>query len=312
MIFDRLGRVAYRPDGEENPPAGATRATGDVKPKVIYVMGAGRSGSTILGVALGNCTDVFFAGELDRWLVRSGVPTSKRQQVGGFWAEILARMGDQGDLFGGQSTALERSSALFDPRRWSRRARLRARYRRSSEHLYRAIASTRAVSYVVDTSHYPLRARELQTLAGIELYLLYLVRDPRSVVRSMGRRDVRERTLGPWRANAYLWLTSALSVLVFLRQPRERRMLIRYEDLLADPAPVLANILRQCGSDASPPRLARLETGLPFHGNRLVEQDIVGFEAQASSTPRGGVPTSLIQLPWSALARCLKPRASAR
>ncbi|HEX4467726.1 MAG TPA: hypothetical protein VH025_11110, partial [Solirubrobacteraceae bacterium] len=42
--------------------------------KVLYVMGAGRSGSTILGVMLGNCEGIFYAGELDKWLPREGRP----------------------------------------------------------------------------------------------------------------------------------------------------------------------------------------------------------------------------------------------
>ena len=46
-------------------PAGASPETADSRsatppPKVLYVLGAGRSGSTILGVALGNFEGVFF------------------------------------------------------------------------------------------------------------------------------------------------------------------------------------------------------------------------------------------------------------
>src|SRR2546423_15271469 len=60
--------------------ASTTEAPSEVgleRPKVVYVMGAGRSGSTILGVTLGNCADVFFAGELDKWLALSGKPTGE-------------------------------------------------------------------------------------------------------------------------------------------------------------------------------------------------------------------------------------------
>ena len=45
------------------------------KPKVLYIIGAHRSGSTVLGVTLGNCADMFFAGELHSWLSRGGVPS---------------------------------------------------------------------------------------------------------------------------------------------------------------------------------------------------------------------------------------------
>jgi len=58
------------------------------RPRVIYVMGAGRSGSTTLGITLGNCTDVFYAGELDNWLVRSGVPQVQDDERLRFWSKV--------------------------------------------------------------------------------------------------------------------------------------------------------------------------------------------------------------------------------
>ncbi len=47
-------------------------------------MGAGRSGSTTLGVTLGNCAGVLYAGELDNWLARSGTPLESPERLR-FW-----------------------------------------------------------------------------------------------------------------------------------------------------------------------------------------------------------------------------------
>jgi Sulfotransferase family len=295
------------------PGGEAPRSAAAARPKVIYVMGAGRSGSTILGVALGNCAHVFFAGELDHWLVRAGRPSSRRAETERFWGAILQDMGDQAALFGGATTSLERSSALLDVRRWPRRRLLRARYRQASERLYRTIACATGATHIVDTSHYPLRAREMRALEGIEVFLVYLVRDGRSVVASLGRRDVRERTFGPLTANAYLWLTHALSTLVFLSHPRRRRLLVRYEELVRNPELVLGAVLRQCECDAAPPRLAELRTGVPFHGNRLIEADSVALERSPAPVPaRGPSLTALLQLPWKAVAWRLRPVANGR
>src|SRR5580704_6763755 len=202
-------------------------ASTESKPKVVYVMGAGRSGSTILGVTLGNCREVFFAGELDKWLLRAGMPTHGGEERERFWAQVREGVGPADDLFGRDAQRyFERSSALFRTRRLAMRHRLRTRYRRVSEDLYRAIARTAEVAYVVDTGHYPLRARELQQMPGLELYLIFLIRDPQSVVASFAREDVPEPTFSELKTNAYLWLTYAISLLVFLRQPRERRVLL--------------------------------------------------------------------------------------
>ncbi|HEY4997384.1 MAG TPA: sulfotransferase [Solirubrobacteraceae bacterium] len=281
------------------------------RPKVLYVMGAGRSGSTILGVALGNCEGIFFAGELDRWIARAGVPRDGRERRR-FWAGVRTQVEQAPELAGGRATVLERSSALLDPRRWPARRRLRRRYRQISEQLYRAIAPAAEAQIIVDSSHYPLRARELQALSGIDLHLLLLVRDPQDVVASLGRRDVPERRFGLLAANAYLWLTCALSVLVFRRHPAARRMLVRHEDFLADPARVIGEILSLCGSAARPPDFSALHTGVPFHGNRLINSSVVALGTHAAARARSSRITTLLQGPWAKVLSRLRPVAAER
>jgi Sulfotransferase family len=281
-----------------------------MRPKVLYVMGAGRSGSTILGVTLGNCAKVFFAGELDRWLVRAGVPSGDGPERTRFWSAVREEVGDATELFGGRTTYLERSSALLDVRKWPTRRRLRRRYRLVSEQLYLALGRATGATHIVDSSHYPLRARELRALEGIDLYLLFLVRDPQSVVASLGRDDVPERTFGVLTANAYLWLTYLLSVFVFMRHPRNRRLFIRHEDFIADPEGVLGQILHGCDSRAPAPDLAALRTGVPFHGNRLVRSEVVALNRHAGVQRRASRVTAVLQLPWVAVFSRLRPAAS--
>ncbi len=281
-------------------PAHSERATlpRTARPKVVYVMGAGRSGSTILGVALGNSEGVLFAGELDKWFAREGKPRREGVRLRAFWRDVLGETGDVRDVFAARTGWLERSSGLLDPRKWRTRRRLRGRYRSVSQQLFVALARTAHATHVVDTSHYPLRARELQELDGIELYLLWLVRDPQSVVASLGRRDVTERHFGAVAANAYLWLTNVLSLRVFLRHPRERRLLVRHEDFVSDPRRVLLKILRLAGSSAQVADLQSLRTGVPFHGNRLVTSEFISLNARPDAATHRSLPTTLLQWPW--------------
>jgi Sulfotransferase family len=266
---------------------------------VIYVMGAGRSGSTILGVTLGNCDGVFFAGELDKWLGRSGVPQLEDAERVNFWRSVRARVVGAEDLFGhAAQRCLERSSALLRFRDWPMRARLRTPYRRVSQDVYRAIAEETGASCVVDTSHYPLRAHELQASTGIELYLLFLVRDPQRVVASFNRSDVPERTFDTPTANAYLWLTYLVCLFVFLRHRRDRRLFVRHEDFLADPEAVLREILALTGSPVSIPDLGHLRTGFGFQGNRLLRSATLSLEQRPKHSYRSSLLTTVLQLPW--------------
>jgi hypothetical protein len=278
-------------------------------------MGSGRSGSTILGIALGNCADFFYAGELDNWLTRSGVATLGGSERTRFWSAVRDEVGGE-DLFGSECHRyLERSGAILRANRSRISRRLRPRYLRVTADLYRAIARTAGVTYVLDTAHFPLRARELQRIGEIELYLIFLVRDPQSVVASFARnlnsRDAHRRWLLALSTNADLWLTHLLSVMVFLRQPRERRMFLRHEDLLADPEGVLRDILVRLGSPAELGDLSSLSTGLPLRGNRLISSDFVALKAQPERPAGGSRLTAVLQLPWRAVFSRLRPMAMA-
>jgi hypothetical protein len=278
-------------------------------------MGSGRSGSTILGVALGNCDGFCYAGELDNWLARAGEPLLGGAERTRFWSAVSEQVPGARDLFGRDcQRLLERSSAVLRPHLLPARRRRRARSRRVTEDLYRAIARVAAATHVVDTAHFPLRARELQALAGIDLYLVYLLRDPQGVVASFNlhidRNDVAERRLRTLLTNANLWLTHLLSLLVFLRHPRERRVLLRHEDLLADPEGVLRELLGRVDSAAALPDLGSLSTGFPLNGNRFIGSERVVLRRRVLRSPRRSLVTALLQAPWSAVHARLRPVVS--
>jgi hypothetical protein len=281
------------------------------RPKVLYVMGAGRSGSTVLGVTLGNCEDVFYAGELDAWLVRSGAPLLDGAERTRFWAEVRDQVDGAADLFGREAQrALERSVSVFRIHKWPVRRRLRQRYRRIAQDVYAAIARTAGASHVVDTSHYPLRARELQALSGVDFYLLYLMRDPQSVVASFNRTDVVQYTKSTLTTNVYLWLTNFISVLVFLRQRRDRRLFVRYEDFVTDPAGVVRAILNVADSPAALPDFTSLRTGMPLLGNRLIRSEVIALKGKSAPPARRSWITSILQLPWSPVLSRMRPTAA--
>jgi Sulfotransferase family len=283
------------------------------RPIVVYVMGAGRSGSTILGVALGNCPEVFYAGELEAWLRRSGVPNFGGAARERFWESVKEAVEDRGLYGDGAWRYIECSPALFRISGWLTKRRMRTRYRATTERLYRAIANSAQATHIVDTSHYPLRARELQHL-DVELYIVYLVRDPIAVASSFRRRDISNASKSLLATNAYLTLTHMLSVSVFLRHDRRKRMVVRYEDLLAEPGGTIRQILDWAGISAPPPDLTSLVTGVPFQGNRLLDSETITFRRERPRPAQGSLGvhlTRLVQLPWSFALAHVGPRAAA-
>jgi hypothetical protein len=285
--------------------------------KLVYVMGAGHSGSTILGITLGNCDGFFYAGELEEWLMSAGRlrwGASDRQD---FWSAVEDRVRDVDGLFGGSvNRCLERSSAILRPDLWRQRRRLRPAYRRVGQELVRAVTDVAQARYVVDTSHFPLRARELRELAGIDLYLIYLVRDPSAVVasntRELSPHEVAETRWRRLTMNVNLWFTQLLALRTFLSHPEERRMFVRHEDFLDDPAGVTRAILDLLGSDSELPDFRALAVGAPLQGNQLIRADSVALRSGGASAGPHDPTTLLVQKIWEpALAR-LTPAAKVR
>lgn len=278
-------------------------------------MGSGRSGSTILGVTLGNCQGMFFVGELDRWLPADGVPVLGGSERTRFWSAVRSRMEvDEGLLGPRTRDAFERALGVLRPGVLRRRLTLRGRYRAATGRLYRVIAEEAGASHVVDSSHFPLRARQLQAIEEIDLYLVFLVRHPQSVIASftdvINRDDAIARLRRILAVNANLWATYLLSTRVFLRQPRERRLFVRYEEFTADPPAVLRRVLDMAGSDAAIPDLTELRTGCPMSGNRLLRNETVALRPETPRPAETEPITALLQAPLAPVFARLRPAVS--
>src|SRR3954447_21379362 len=144
-------------------------------------MGAARSGSTVLGILLGNGDGAFYAGELDLYARTGGRPTNDAPEIQAFWARVREK------LKSGEVTTDPNWHVGFEHPRGLvlRRARgARAAYRRFAAALYEAIAVEAGARVVIDSSHYPLRLFHLRRLPALQIYALHLVRDPRAVVAS--------------------------------------------------------------------------------------------------------------------------------
>ncbi len=97
------------------------------------------------------------------------------------------------------------------------------------------------------------------------------------------------------RTNAYLWITYLLSLHVFLRHPRERRLLVRHETFLDDPEGVLRDIFDCIGSAAAMPDFSALQTGVPFQGNRVARSEVVSLKGRPSPPKRRSLLTAVLR-----------------
>lgn len=234
--------------------------------KVIYIAGYGRSGTTLLDIALGQQPGVFAAGELTAfarhvWKEREFCACRRQANQCDFWRAVYSAW-----LNGRQPAALEqygrqlaKAEWLIDPRRilWRFGASRRGRaYGDATSSLLREIAEATGSSVIVDSSKLPGRAAALMSIKNIEVYVVHMVRDGRGVGWSMMKpyqRSVEDGIQKELKPNS-LWYTAARWVsvnlgaeLLRLRLPRQRSIRVRYEDFVAAPESVVESIMALVG-----------------------------------------------------------------
>ena len=245
--------------------------------KVLYIVGVGRSGSTLLERMLGAVPGSVNTGELNA--IFSRVATQDQRCGCGepfsacpFWTAV----GEH--AFGGWSSVTRRMTQL-QPRVVRQRHVPRmatgiagAAYRRElgeyldvHHRLYRAIAAVSGAEVVVDASKSTAQLFALRRIDGLDLRVLNLVRDSRGVAHSWNKSGIGKPqsadgdamgTYAPHRL-AVLWATLQLeSAVLGAAAPHAAR--VRYEDLVAHPRDTLERALRGVGLPPSRGALAHV------------------------------------------------------
>ncbi len=256
----------------------------DSAPTVIYIAGSGRSGSTLLERTLGEIPGFVNVGELidvfrqviaDDEMCGCGQPflecpfwTAVGKRAYGGWAEDGAR--DHARLQQ-QLVRQRRIPQHLLPRpRVSQRSPI-GLYGEWSRALYAAIAEESGAGLVVDASKWPSQALALSR-AGIDVRVIYLVRDPRGVAYSHAKSNVERPHshshqttmwhIGPKRA-ALNWrlIDAEIKALGVARTPISR---VRYEDFVKYPAREVSRALEELG-------LSQSEAGVQhIHGGAIM------------------------------------------
>ena len=282
---------------------------------VLFVVGSGRSGSTLLDILLGQVDGFFSTGELHS-LWWAGILEGRRCGCGlsvtacPVWRRVVARSlgGDIGSA-AREVTRLQRS--VPGPARAWLLARGGpepppgdlGRYGRRLVETYRAIAEETDARVVVDSTKHPAVGSLLARLPGIRPYFVHLVRDPRGVAHSWRRRKPatdRYGTLEMERfyagASAGRWVLEQAAARALCRANADRSLRLRYEDLTTEPRAAVARVLSLVGEDPGGARflsgpVVDLRTTHTVSGNPIRlhpgRMEIAPDEEWRSAMPRG-------------------------
>lgn len=230
--------------------------------KILYIAGSSRCGSTLLANILGELPGFLSVGEL-RFLwdrAREGRLCGCGETIAEceLWSQVLrhtdaASPEHLDEIRGWQADTvrLHRTPGLVA-------GRTRTSLVRYVDVLTRTIDAVGRVTgsqVLVDSSKHPAQAAALLRVPGVDLYLLHLIRDPRAVAYSQRRwkpnpDGVRTGGMGGasvWWSVTHWSASNVASSLVRWRVGAPRSMLLRYEDLVDEPAGRVRTILEWIG-----------------------------------------------------------------
>lgn len=269
--------------------------------RYIYIIGPGRSGTTLLDIILGNADDIFSAGEVNRFTKRDGIPHDARDtEVEEFWTFVRNEMQESFDQSPAEyfplSQKYEYHSAALKSLFWSWNSAAFKKYLSYQKKLLESVATLAFSQYgkriVIDSSKYPMRGLFLAPLFGKDIAYIYLCRHPLRVVRSFQKTDVEQPAKGKWAANAYLLGVNFLAKQVLKKLSRKHQVTeISYEALINEPEQTLAKLEQDLGIDLKTPKSLiknnqSLKVGLLFDGNRLRKKGAVRLQTGKKENER--------------------------
>lgn len=244
--------------------------------KVLYIVGCGRSGSTILHNVMSQVNGFVGIGELSQmWnkFQKRKCGCGERVNECPFWNSVFERMNER--LGGVDWETMQRNRSLsrtrnfwltrlpFGKRLYEKQA---AEYRCVMEVLYQSVQEEANARVIVDESKSVLHAHLLRTIPSMDLYVVHLIRDPRGIANSLLRRNEARKKHGLMQYTplwiAFYWNTTNRMVESFKKEIPDRYLRLRYEDFASQPQRAVRQILEflQAPSDH-----------LPFCGENTVE-----------------------------------------
>jgi len=206
---------------------------------LIYLLGAGRSGTTLLATLLNNHDDIETLGEMNQFY--EFLEQNKKCSCGDSlkncskWRAIINNLDSN---VGYKRQFIEREEAHSQIPNLLIRKSIHKKYVNIQEEVFSNIHEHRNSKWYVDSSKYIARYLLLKMSKKIRIKGIYLVRDPRGVVFSFQKKVQTYKN--QFNALAYYNIINLFAEIVY--RTDSNILKIRYEDLVNKPEETLSKI----------------------------------------------------------------------
>lgn len=279
-------------------------------PDILYIMGTGRSGTTILEILLSNNPGIFGVGEvthifqdgfIDDEICSCGKPTS----VCEYWSSVRQQCA-------WKEADISKLNQLFVDIAWHTQfpkvafglvsRKKRDLFSKTNECLFQSSSDISGANIVVDSSKYAGRALELARAFPKNVKIICLTRSPAGLVKAFKKTDAAEQKPKSLSGTLYYYLYTLACFRVVAWILKSRILRIRYEDMIANPDQTLCRIESWAGIDLSKTKNILkekqwLNAGHIVTGNRLRRKGRVKFRpANQHANVEGFLARSVVSL----------------
>ena len=264
---------------------------------MVYIIGAGRSGTTLLDIILGNTNHSISLGEINRFFKRKGIPPLRepKSATHAFWSKIKEEFDTELDCPDYES--LDKLTHRFDYHASFFKRHLNSDkliYFGVLQSLYNAILKNTDKNILIESSKYPSRALNMTKALDknkFRIVFIYLKKDPVRVVRSFRKKNIEQPSKSFFAANIYYLVVNLLCEWAVRKLSKSHLCYkLNYDDFLTRPALELGKMSEALQLDLSEciqklEKTTPLETGFLFDGNRIRLKETLLLQ----STNNGGV-----------------------
>jgi hypothetical protein len=260
------------------------------KVKLIYIMGAGRSGTTALATFLGTNNDIQVLGEMHQLFehIHELIPCScgKTLKKCDYWSKVLEHLPQKefievNDLKN-ICQSVEKHTMIIHHLLNGNNFKKAKQYLPFLENIFTSCNQVNGKPVLLDSSKYISRALALRNIENIDLKVIYMVRDSRGVVNSFSKQVQTSR--GTISSILYYLIVNLAAQIVCWTGLRGKYIKVRYEDMMEHPDDFFKKLEKFLGSDLKKTcelvaSRGDFKTGHLIGGNRLKKNKTIKFKA---------------------------------
>lgn len=275
------------------------------KINLIYLMGAGRSGTTAIATFLGGHPDIQVVGEMHQFYdhLRDDLACSCGEKLKNceFWSEVLHNLSENTKSNPSKIQELndkvEYHSSLPKHFTGTVSSKILTEYNSYQQELFSAISKSSNANYFLDSAKYIGRNLSLRKSSTISIKTIYIVRDVRGVINSFSKNVQSSRS--PLSSVFYYLTVNSAVMLSSIFMFKNRPLKIRYEDFMEKPEKSLIKIGHFLELNMNPviekiKNEANFEIGHIIGGNRLKINKSIKFRSDEKWKQKISRPKQII------------------